>query len=162
MWELLIDELTRAAPGAGWSVVILRLLAAMVLGAVLGIEREAHEKSAGLRTHMLVALAAAVFTITSLELASTPGLPPEALRVDPLRIVQAVTTAVAFLSAGAIIVMDSRVKGMTTGAGMWMAGAVGTAAGAGYLGLAALASVLALVVLWLIRLIEPSKRRPGA
>jgi putative Mg2+ transporter-C (MgtC) family protein len=123
--------------------ILLRLLLAAVAGAVIGLDRELKDRPAGLRTHMLTALAAALFTILTFEMF-------HAVRgnSDPIRIIEAVTAGVAFLAAGAII--QSRgggVQGLTTGAAMWMAGALGVCCGAGYYVIALMATVLTVVIL---------------
>lgn len=134
-----------------------RLGIAAVLGAIIGLEREIKNHPAGLRTHMLVSLAAAVFTVMTFEiyhemvdLGAT-----NIARLDPIRVIEAVTAGVAFLAAGAIIRSGARdVKGLTTGAGMWTAGAIGVAAGAGFYSIAAMATVLVLVITILLGFIE--------
>lgn len=136
--------------GLPLAVVCLRLVMALVLGGLLGRERESRHKAAGLRTHMLISAAAAVFTLIALDLMTMPG-DAQTLRTDPLRLIAAVTSGVAFLGAGSIIVHGRRVRGLTTGAGMWMAGAVGLACGSGNLTLALLATGMALAVLELTR-----------
>lgn len=127
-------------------VIAIRLLLAAALGAVIGFERESKERDAGLRTHMLTALAAALFTVITAEIfhdSKGPQGPG-----DPIRIIEAVTAGVAFLAAGAIIQSRGQVRGLTTGAGMWLAGAIGVAAGGGYYSIAVMGTVLAIVILW--------------
>ncbi|MEX5726975.1 putative Mg2+ transporter-C (MgtC) family protein [Rhodovulum iodosum] len=154
MLDVILSEFDDPFGGLPLAVVGLRLSAAVILGGLIGWEREARDKPAGLRTHMLIALAACLFTLLAFELMqSTEGDNP-ALRVDPLRLVEAVTAGVAFLAAGTIITGRGGVRGLTTGAGMWLAGAIGLACGAGSLALAALATAIALVVLALLRLLE--------
>lgn len=138
----------------GLGPVLIRLLAATVLGGVIGLEREFLARPAGLRTHILVALASASFTIVTLELVHREMQGESNLSLDPTRIVQAVTAGVAFLAAGSIIQSRGRIQGLTTGAGLWLAGAVGTACGTGTLGIAAIATMLGLAVLLLLRLAE--------
>lgn len=131
----------------------LRLTLALVLGAMIGWEREAHARAAGLRTHMLIALAAALFTIVAMELTHFPTDDARTLRIDPLRLIEAVTAGVAFLAAGSIIISRGNVRGVTTGASMWLSGAIGLACGNGDGFLAVIATGLALLILWLIRLL---------
>lgn len=131
--------------------IVARLLLALILGALIGWEREVKERAAGLRTHMLIALAAAMFTVVAMELTHFPGDPDAELRIDPLRLIEAVTAGVAFLAAGSIIISGGNVRGVTTGASMWLAGAIGLASGAGSGFLAAIGTALALVTLWIIR-----------
>lgn len=131
----------------------LRLLTAMLLGGVIGWEREVNARAAGLRTHMLIALAAAVFAIVAMELTYFEGAPATQLRTDPLRLIEAVTSGVAFLAAGSIITSSGSVRGITTGASMWLCGAIGLCCGVGDVKLAGLVTLLAVVVLWLIHLL---------
>ena len=140
---------TIPVPDMGWATAMIRLVSALVLGALIGWERELHARAAGLRTHMMIAMAACLFTLVSYALADFPG--GEGLRLDPLRLIEAVTAGVAFLAAGSIITSGGQVRGLTTGAGMWLAGAIGLCCGLGQIGLAALASLLAIIVLWLLR-----------
>lgn len=134
--------------------LVLRLVAGALLGGCIGLERELRAHPAGLRTHMLVALASTLFTIVAIDLARRLEGVSEATRVDPLRAIEAVTAGVAFIAAGAIIRSGDKVRHLTTGAGLWLAGAVGVAVGAGYLGLGVLATALALVILTLLRWLE--------
>jgi putative Mg2+ transporter-C (MgtC) family protein len=144
---------------------LMRLVVAAALGAVIGIEREVGGRQAGLKTHMLISVAAATFTLISFEIFAEASSRAGA-NVDPLRIIQAVTAGVAFLAAGTIIRTADRVRGLTTGAGMWAAGAVGVSAGAGYLILAFMATAVTFVILTFIRWIErqfferPTLKRP--
>lgn len=130
---------------------LIRLLFAALLGAVIGIEREIHANAAGLRTHIMVAMAACLFTLISVEIIATEVQGAMQLQSDPLRLIEAVTAGVAFLAAGSIITSGGKITGLTTGAGMWMAGAIGLACGTGRLPLAIMATVLAVLVLWLLR-----------
>ncbi|MDO5658690.1 MAG: MgtC/SapB family protein [Paracoccus sp. (in: a-proteobacteria)] len=129
-----------------FDVALLRLSAALILGAVIGWEREAARKGAGLRTHLMVSMAACLFTLVAFELV---GLFDEstAVEADPLGLIGAVTSGVAFLAAGSIIVSGGKVQGLTTGAGLWLAGAIGLTCGIGRVPLAALAAFMAFVVL---------------
>ncbi|GHC55295.1 MgtC/SapB family protein [Neogemmobacter tilapiae] len=130
---------------------LVRLLAAAALGAVIGIEREYRASAAGLRTHILVAMAACLFTLISAEIIASEMSGGIQQTTDPLRLIEAVTAGVAFLAAGSIMTSGAKVHGLTTGAGMWMAGAIGLACGSGRLPLAIMATVLAVMVLWLLR-----------
>ncbi|MFN4168222.1 MAG: MgtC/SapB family protein [Pannonibacter phragmitetus] len=134
-----------------FEVAVLRLVFAAGLGAAIGVEREIHSSAAGLRTHMIVSMAACLFTIIAAEIMANEFKGATHLQTDPLRLIEAVTAGVAFLAAGSIITSGGRVTGLTTGAGMWMAGAIGLACGSGLLPLAILAAVLAIAVLWLLR-----------
>jgi putative Mg2+ transporter-C (MgtC) family protein len=129
--------------------IVGRLLLAAGAGAAVGFDREIKDRPAGLRTHMLTSLAAAVFTILTFEIyqrSTSTG--------DPIRIIEAVTAGVAFLAAGAIIQSRGGVKGLTTGAAMWMAGALGVACGAGYFVLAVIATALTVVILTALQRFE--------
>lgn len=130
----------------------IRLLAAMIVGGIVGLDREWRQKPAGLRTHMLVCLAAATFTV----LAGHISLMSRELGVqaDPVRIIEAVTAGVAFLGAGAIFRSGDNVQGLSTGASVWLAGAMGVACGGGFYELALLTTVLALVVLTLLGFVQ--------
>ncbi|HUE95078.1 MAG TPA: MgtC/SapB family protein [Longimicrobiaceae bacterium] len=134
--------------------IVLRLVAAAVLGGLVGWEREAHGRAAGLRTHMMVALGAAVFTLIAVEwFASEPDRAGPSV-LDPLRVVAAVVGGIGFLGAGAIIHSRGNVRGLTTAAGMWAVAGVGVATGAGFYLIAAVATVLALVTLAVVRWLE--------
>lgn len=144
----LIDEVTRASV-LEWEVIGVRMIGAVLLCGLIGIERERAGQAAGLRTHILIGLAACVYSVLTLEItAQFEG--NEATRVDPLRIVEAVTGGVAFLAAGMIVFSNGAVRGLTTGAGMWLAAAVGLACGLGLWGIAVMATVLAVLVMALV------------
>jgi len=132
-----------------------RLAAAAILSGCIGLERELRAHPAGLRTHMLVGLAAALFTVVAIDLAGVLAANTAAgTAVDPLRAIEAVTAGVGFIAAGAIVRSGDRVRHLTTGAGLWLAGAIGVAAGAGYLGLAVLTTAVALVILTVFSWLE--------
>lgn len=137
-----------------FAIIALRLGLATLLGAIIGFEREWRNHPAGLRTHILVALASACFTIIGIEIVHSSQFADDAARLDPLRLIEAVTAGVAFLAAGTIIVARGRIKGLTTGAGLWLAGSVGLAAGLGFWQIAGLVTVLAVVVLGLLHPLE--------
>ncbi|WP_084397816.1 MgtC/SapB family protein [Henriciella aquimarina] len=138
------------------NVLAIRLGLAALCGFLIGFEREAHDRPAGLRTHMLTALAAALFVIIAIEMIHQFGFSTEDenTRLDPIRVVEAVTSGVAFLAAGTIIQARGSVKGLTTGAAMWLAGAVGLASGAGFITIAILGTVFALLVLVPLKIME--------
>lgn len=137
-----------------WQVILLRLLAAVILGGILGFERELLARPAGLRTHMLVCLASATFAVVALEIVSMPIFDQEQVRADPIRLVEAITAGVAFLAAGFIILQRGRVHGLTTGAGMWLAAAIGLATGLGLWPIALLSCLLGAIVLAVLRRLE--------
>jgi putative Mg2+ transporter-C (MgtC) family protein len=132
--------------------IVLRLLMAAGAGAAIGIEREMKDRPAGLRTHMLTALAAAVFTVLTFEIHQST----KSATGDPIRVIEAVTGGVAFLAAGAIIQSRRGVHGLTTGAAMWMAGALGVACGAGYYVLTVIATLLTVLILAVLRRLDDS------
>ncbi len=155
MEQTLVTDLGLSFPGLSFDAILLRIATAMLLGGMIGWERHIHNKPAGMRTHMMIALAACMFTLSALGMiASDWGAQTEVVKFDPLRLIAAVTSGVAFLAAGTIINARGHIHGLTTGAGMWLAGALGMAAGAGQIALAALATVLALIVLWVLRKFE--------
>jgi putative Mg2+ transporter-C (MgtC) family protein len=125
--------------------LILRLLLAAGLGAAIGIERELRRKPAGLRTNILIALGAALFTTLSIEIGRGGS---------PDRIASTIVTGVGFLGAGAIMRHGSSVQGMTTAATIWVNAAVGVAVGAGDYAMASLATLITLIVLALLGPLE--------
>ena len=141
-------------------VFAARLLLAMLFGAAIGFEREWRNRPAGLRTHILVCVAAATFAILTIEIIHAPVFGSAALgdavKVDPVRVVEAVTAGVAFLAAGVVIFTKGQVHGLTTGAGMWLAGAIGLACGLGLWQIAAFSALIALIVLGLLQTLEKS------
>jgi putative Mg2+ transporter-C (MgtC) family protein len=130
-------------------VIAVRLILAVFLGAIIGFEREAKNRPAGLRTHMLVSLAAAVVAVVTLELGKM--VEEKGVHSDPVRALEAVTAGVAFLAAGTIIQARGQVVGLTTGAGMWLAGAIGVACGFGFTSIALMATLSAVFILTALR-----------
>ena len=130
----------------GLEIIALRLVLACLLGGLIGVEREFKNRPAGLRTHILTSLAAALFTIMAIELSLSLANDDRNIQADPIRIIEAVTAGVAFLAAGTIITKHNGVSGLTTGAGMWLAGAIGISVGAGYYVIAAMTTGLALAI----------------
>ncbi|MDP3729818.1 MAG: MgtC/SapB family protein [bacterium] len=123
--------------------ICTRLFLAAFLGSLVGIEREIAKKPAGIRTHALVALGAALFSVVSYSVVGDT--------VDPTRIAAQIVTGVGFLGAGMIIFHQSRVQGLTTAAGMWIAAAIGMATGFGMylIGIfTAVLTVLIFIVMW--------------
>jgi putative Mg2+ transporter-C (MgtC) family protein len=134
----------------------LRLLLAAGLGAAIGVERELRQKPAGLRTNILIAVGAALFTAESIHLASVYG------GGSPDRVAAQIVTGIGFLGAGAIMQSGMSVHGMTTAATIWVNAAIGMAAGAGSFGMATIATTLTLAVLALLPPIERYfERRAG-
>ncbi|ASY61809.1 hypothetical protein SJ05684_c03420 [Sinorhizobium sojae CCBAU 05684] len=143
-----------AATHTPYQVVLARLSGAILLGALIGIERERRQRPAGLRTHILVSLASAVFAIMAIESVHMASLSGPEVRIDPIRVLEAVTAGVAFLAAGMIVFSKGEVRGLTTGAGMWLAGAVGLAIGFGFWWIAAFGAFASLVVLFILGRLE--------
>lgn len=133
-------------------VLLLRLCGAVLFCGLIGLEREAKGQAAGLRTHSLVGLAACIYTIVTMVIVT--GAEGDLVRVDPLRIVEAVTGGVAFLAAGMIIFHNGQVKGLTTGAGLWLAAAVGLSCGLGLWLIAAVATGLSLLIMITLKMVE--------
>jgi putative Mg2+ transporter-C (MgtC) family protein len=124
----------------------LRLLAAAILGAAIGLERERHDHPAGIRTHLLVSVGAAAFTVLSIYSFGDGS--------DPGRVAAQIVTGVGFLGAGSILKGGRTVHGLTTAASLWVVAAVGMAAGAGAWGVAIATTVIVIVSLWPLRAIE--------
>jgi putative Mg2+ transporter-C (MgtC) family protein len=142
--EIIWEELTYGLPDLRQLVhVLIRLIAAAVLGAVVGFERERAGKAAGLRTHMLEALGTAVFVLAC----SQVGMSLDALS----RVIQGIVTGLGFLGAGSILKLNTErdIQGLTTAAGVWMTAAIGVAVGLGSLGVAFLSTLFTLIVLLL-------------
>lgn len=135
-------------------VITARLLFAALLGALIGFEREWRARPAGLRTHILICVAAATFGILTIEISHSTAFAGREMTVDPVRAVEAVTAGVAFLAAGSILFTRGEVQGLTTGAGMWLAGAVGLSCGFGLWQIAGLGTFLVLVVMGLLHTFE--------
>lgn len=154
MLQTLLDELNGTFASVPPTIAAIRLLAAIVLGGIIGLEREHRQKPAGLRTHMLVSMAACLFILVSQQLGSLSFGSEGSMQVDPLRLIEAVTAGVAFLAAGIIFTSGGEVKNITTGASMWLAGAIGLACGAGQMPLAAMATLIVVVVLTGLRWLE--------
>jgi putative Mg2+ transporter-C (MgtC) family protein len=140
-----------ALQGQPWEL-LGRLVTAAVLGGAIGLEREAKDQSAGLRTNMLVSLGSCLFTILSIVGFPTldAGGGQGAIR-DSARIAAQIVSGIGFLGAGALFRDGDGVRGMTTAATIWLVAAIGMAAGAGSYFIASAATLLALVVLILLR-----------
>lgn len=134
--------------------VAVRLSLAAVLGGAIGLERERTGKSAGVRTHMLVALGAALFTVVPLEAGMNSS--------DFSRVIQGLATGIGFLGGGVILKLDveHQVRGLTTAAGVWTTAAVGLAVGAGWLWPALCGTLLAWIILEALRALESRLRPP--
>lgn len=134
--------------------ILLRVGVALLLGFIVGLEREAKNKPAGLRTNMLVALGSATFTMLALEVFYSILSIRERITSDPLRILNGIMEGLGFLGAGCIIQSRGSVEGITTAATIWVVGAVGLACGAGEFRIAILTTVLAFLVLTTLRFVE--------
>jgi putative Mg2+ transporter-C (MgtC) family protein len=150
----LLQLASSSLPTLNWDELLLRLALAAVLGGLIGVERELREREAGLRTHLLVALGSALFTIVGAYgfhafLESGQSV----VRADPTRIAAQIVTGIGFLGAGAIIRQGLSVRGLTTAATLWVVAAVGLAAGAGYYSAAAITTAVVLVALWPLRIL---------
>ncbi|WAH54969.1 MgtC/SapB family protein [Pseudomonas silvicola] len=148
-WTTLQDEFADITDASQLTRVAIRLLMAAILGGVLGFEREHKGKAAGVRTHMLVSLGAALFILVP----QMAGADPAAIS----RVVQGLVAGIGFLGAGTILKGRAddvhHVKGLTTAAGLWMTAAIGVAAGMGREATAVLSTLLALLVLGVMPLI---------
>ena len=133
--------------------MILRICLATALGAIVGIERERSERAAGLRTHAMVALGAAVFMLTSaFGFKDVVGAP--AVVLDPSRVAAQIVTGIGFLGAGAIIFQHEMVRGLTTAASIWVVAAIGMAAAGGMYLLAVSGTGLTLIILAILKIVE--------
>jgi putative Mg2+ transporter-C (MgtC) family protein len=145
VWTTIQQEFSDLRDVAEVTRVCVRLLVAVVLGGLLGYEREKKGTTAGLRTHMLVALGAALFVLVPIQ--AGVSIP------DMSRVLQGVVSGIGFLGAGAIIKLSEgrEIRGVTTAASIWLTAAIGVAAGMGLEMTAVLSAVLALIILAVIR-----------
>lgn len=148
IWSTLAQEFSDVTELDDATRIAVRLLMAVLLGGLIGYEREQRRKAAGLRTHMLVALGAALFVLGPLESGMEVA--------DMSRVLQGVVAGIGFLGAGAIIKLDQEgiIKGLTTAASIWMAAAIGITVALGREITAIMATVLALFILIVLRWIE--------
>jgi putative Mg2+ transporter-C (MgtC) family protein len=128
-----------------------------MLGAVVGMEREWRRQPAGLRTHILVCVSTAAIAILTIEITHVDDFAGQEIRIDPIRLIEATTAGVAFLAAGLIFFSKGQVHGLTTGAGMWLAGAIGLAVGLGFWQIAVLATGLTVTVLGILSVFQLKK-----
>src|SRR2546422_6799519 len=151
-WRLHSLSTFAVIPTLGWPHVLLRLSAAAVLGGAIGMERELRERGAGLRTHLVVCVGSALFTLVSAygfhEFLVNGG---SLVRTDPTRIAAQIVSGIGFLGAGAIIRQGLSVRGLTTAATLWLVAAIGMASGAGYYSAALITTRLALLTLGPLR-----------
>ena len=141
-------------PDLSWAELVLRLGLAAALGGAIGAERELRDREAGFRTHLLVSLGAALFTLVSAYAWTDWRFStPSGIVFDPTRIAAQIVTGIGFIGAGAIIRQGLSIRGLTTAATLWIVAAIGMAAGAGYYSAAVLTTALVLVSLWPLRLV---------
>ena len=131
--------------------VTIRLILSVILAGFIGLERQMHRRTAGLRTHILVGLGSCLIMLTSLYIFA---IYKNEVPLDPARIAAGVITGIGFLGAGAIIRDKSGVKGLTTAASLWLVAGVGLSVGCGFYSAAIVTTLLALVVLLFLRHIE--------
>lgn len=147
--DILWEELTRGLIDTRQLIqVIIRLIASVLFGAVIGFQRESVGKPAGLRTHILVAFGTTVFVLGCLGF----GMDSDGLS----RVIQGIVTGIGFIGAGSILKINEErdIQGLTTAAGVWMTAAIGVTVGLGGVGLALIATVLTLIVLTAIGKVE--------
>ena len=155
--DALLEELVAGLPDPAQAVrVLVRLVAAALFGAIIGFQRERAGKPAGLRTHMLVALGAALFVIAAIEW----GMEQD----DLSRVIQGIATGIGFIGGGAILKLseEREITGLTTAAGIWLTAAAGVAAGMGRWGAAALAVALTWIILAVLVRVEAGIERRRA
>ena len=147
-------------PDVGWLEVLARVAVAAGLGGAIGIERELREREAGFRTHLLVSVGAALFTLVSAYAWDDFGF-GDGVTFDPTRIAAQIVTGIGFLGAGAIIRQGLSVRGLTTAATLWVVAAIGMASGAGYYSGAVVVTGVVLFALWPLRFVaRPFFERP--
>ena len=150
----LLQLASSTLPSLNWDESLLRLALAAVLGGLIGVERELREREAGLRTHLLVALGSALFTIVgAYGFDAFLNTGASVVRADPTRIAAQIVTGIGFPGAGAIIRQGLSVRGLTTAATLWVVAAVGLAAGAGYYSVAVITTAIVLIALYPLRII---------
>jgi putative Mg2+ transporter-C (MgtC) family protein len=148
IWNTLLSEFSEITDVAQITRIILRFLVAATLGGLLGYDREVKGRTAGLRTHMLVSLGAALFVLIPQQAGASVA--------DLTRVLQGLAAGVGFLGAGSIIMgrQQEETKGMTTAASIWLTAAIGMASGMGRMTTAFISTALALIILSLIPRVE--------
>lgn len=130
---------------------IFKLMLAMLLGGLVGLEREITNRPAGFRTHTLVCMGSALVMVTSMHLFRVYS---DVVRLDPARLGAQVISGIGFLGAGTILKDNARVRGLTTAASLWVVACIGLAVGAGLYGVAIFAALLAYITLILLKRVE--------
>ena len=153
MTDVLAAEFSYTSP-VDIRILFLRIFGALFLCGLIGLEREIRKNTAGIRTNMLIGLAATIYALVTLHMLQTMGTGDTDTRMDPIRLVEAVTSGVAFLAAGVVVYTRGSVRGLTTGASMWLSAGVGLTVGLGMWVVAIIATITGLVVLWLLRKTE--------
>ncbi|CAB3752915.1 hypothetical protein LMG29739_01618 [Paraburkholderia solisilvae] len=150
IWITIQREFSDLNDASNITQLVIRLCVALVLGGILGFERELAGRDAGLRTHMLVATGSALFMLVPLQAGFSQD--------DMSRVLQGLVSGIGFLGAGAIIKLSAEreVRGLTTAASLWFAAGVGVAAGLGREATAILSTVIALLILAGVRALKPS------
>ena len=143
------------SPGQEELVIAIRILAALFVGAVIGLERSFHGRPAGFRTHSLVCVASALLMLVTVYQDSwMTHVSPDAIRTDPTRMAQGIMTGIGFLGAGVIFKEGLTVRGLTTAASIWITSAIGILIGIGFYFAAVLGAACTLAVLGIFRVIE--------
>src|SRR5690606_20306016 len=148
IWNTIVHEFSDIPDAEQATRILLRLSMAIILGAAIGYERELRGKDAGLRTHMLVSLGAAIFILAPLQI----GMPIE----DASRVLQGIIAGIGYRRAGAIIKLsnDQEIRGLTTAASVWVAAGIGIAAGMGLEATAVVSTAAVLFILVIVRRME--------
>lgn len=156
VYDTIKDEFSDVPDVVQLTRIVLRMVVAALLGGVLGFERESQGKSAGLRTHMLVALGSAMFVFVPQQIGISD--------VDLTRVLQGLVAGIGFLGAGTIVKngREEEVRGLTTAAGIWMTAAIGVAVGLGREATAVLSTVLALLILAVVPKVADCFQRNSA
>ncbi|MCX5702109.1 MAG: MgtC/SapB family protein [Candidatus Omnitrophica bacterium] len=131
--------------------IMIRLSTSVILSGLIGLERQIHRRTAGLRTHILVSLGSCLIMLTSLYVFD---IYKNVAALDPSRIAAGVITGIGFLGAGAIIREREEVKGLTTAASLWVVAGIGLATGCGFFSAAIFTTILALFILFFLRYLE--------
>jgi len=145
--DVLWEELTFGLPDRRQLIqVIVRLIASALIAGIVGYQREAAGKDAGLRTHILVAIGSTVFVLGCIGF----GMREDAVS----RVIQGIVTGIGFIGAGAILKRENKIEGLTTSAGLWITCAIGVLIGLGELGIAILAAIITFLVLAVVGRLE--------